>query len=227
MSKLLDRILNEISLDSRIPNGIFDIAEDTHMDVLREYLTGRGIPEEVVVEYCNRVLEGKYPERQAYNAKGILVTFPTPEYKAKALAKGTHFEKNPTKAAPNIFGGAEAPQQAAAPAGDAQGKPPAGKTSLPLSQTQTATPPQPGQPEPPVDQPTPTTTAAPQATPTAAEPPTEPTELPPVPAKSPAEKEANKNAIKKMMKGNDSYLEEVAEWLVKTRPQHLMERANL
>jgi len=227
MSKLIDRILNEISLDDRIPNGIFDIAEDTHMDVLREYLTSKGIEEEAVKEFCNRVVEGKYPERQAYNAKGILVTFPTPEYKAKAIGKGTHFEKNPTKAAPNIFGGAEAPQQAPAPAGGGQPPPPTGKTSLPLSQAQTAAPPQPGQSEPPPDQPTPTTTAAPQATSTAAEPPPEPTELPPVPTKSPAEKEANKKAIKAMMKSSDSYLEEVAEWLTETRPRHLLGRINL
>jgi hypothetical protein len=41
------------------------------------------------------VTEGKYPERQAYNADGLLVTFPTPEYKQRAIARGTHFEKNP------------------------------------------------------------------------------------------------------------------------------------
>jgi hypothetical protein len=59
----------------------------------------------------NNVLEGKYPERQAYNAKGILVTFPNPEYKTAALARGTHFEVDPKKAQSNIEFSPENPVQ--------------------------------------------------------------------------------------------------------------------
>ena len=151
-SNLIDKILNEISLDSRIPDGTFRIEEDSHMEVLREYFTSKGIDESLVIEYSNRVLEGKYPERQAYNAKGILVTFPTPEYKADAIKRGTHFEEDPTKQAQNIFQTstpAAAPKQPTKPAagGDT-------KTSLPMSQTST-------QPEPTAN-PSP---AAPTATP--------------------------------------------------------------
>lgn len=216
MSKLLDKILNEISLDSRIPNGVFDIAENNHMDVLREYLTSKGIEEEAVREFCNRVVEGKYPERQAYNAKGILVTFPTPEYKQRAIQRGTHFEKDPTKRPPNVFGGAEAPQQAAAPAGDAQQQPPTGKTSLPLSQAQPAEP-TPDQPQPDAQAQAPTTTAAPAASAVPSEPAPEPTELPPSPSKSPAEKDAEKAAIKKMLKGDDVMLERVVNYVLEHR----------
>jgi hypothetical protein len=41
------------------------------------------------------MVEGKYPERQAFNKDGVLVTFPTPQHKAKAISRGTHFEENP------------------------------------------------------------------------------------------------------------------------------------
>jgi hypothetical protein len=57
------------------------------------------------------MLEGKYPERQAYNTNGILVTFPTPEYKQKAIARGTHFEENPKRGQANVFTGDEQPEQ--------------------------------------------------------------------------------------------------------------------
>ena len=77
-NKLLEKIINDVSLDERVSDGMFNIEEDTHMEALREYLSKKGIDEEAIRSFSNRVLEGKYPERQAYNAKGILVTFPTP-----------------------------------------------------------------------------------------------------------------------------------------------------
>ena len=101
--KLLEKILSEVSLDERVGDGMFNIEEDAHMEALRDYLTKKGIDEESVKSFSNKVLEGKYPERQAYNAKGILVTFPTPEYKQAAIKRGTHFEEDPMKKASNIF----------------------------------------------------------------------------------------------------------------------------
>jgi hypothetical protein len=65
----------------------------------------------IVNQYLNKMLEGKYPERQAYNTNGILVTFPTPEYKQKAIARGTHFEENPKRGQANVFTGDEQPEQ--------------------------------------------------------------------------------------------------------------------
>ena len=103
MSKYLDKILREVSLDERVSNGTFNIEENDHMEALRDYLVGKGIDEESVKSFSNKVLEGKYPERQAYNANGILVTFPTPEYKKEAIKRGTHFEEDPTKQSSNLF----------------------------------------------------------------------------------------------------------------------------
>ena len=76
----------------------------------------------------NGGVEGKYPERQAYNAKGILVTFPTPEYKADAIKRGTHFEEDPTRKAQNVFQSSTPGSAPKKPADDG------GKTNLPLSQ---------------------------------------------------------------------------------------------
>ena len=111
MKNIVEKIISEVSLDERITDGIFTIENNDHMEVLRDYLNNKGIEKSVVTEFCNGVLEGKYPERQAYNVNGILVTFPTPEYKQRALQRKTHFEKDPTKAAPNVFGGGEQPTQ--------------------------------------------------------------------------------------------------------------------
>ena len=95
MSNVLDRVFNEVCLDERITDGVFKMEEASHMDALRDYFIKRGITKEAAVNVTNRMVEGKYPERQAYNKDGILVTFPTPQHKAKAIARGTHFEKNP------------------------------------------------------------------------------------------------------------------------------------
>lgn len=95
MSNILDRVFNEVCLDERITDGIFQMENATHMDALREYFLKKGVPKEAAIHVTNRMVEGKYPERQAYNRDGILVTFPTPQHKARAIARGTHFEKNP------------------------------------------------------------------------------------------------------------------------------------
>jgi len=97
-----DFLLSELCLDNRVEDGIFDIFNNDHMDVLREKLVEMGIPKSEVVELANKVIEGKYPERQAYNVKGILVTFPNAEYKQRAIRRGTHFEEDPTKGQTNL-----------------------------------------------------------------------------------------------------------------------------
>ena len=89
-------IINEASCDKRIKNGILDIKNEEHILILEEYLIKYGYPmEEVVNKMSKYIKEGNFPERQAYNKDGILVTFPSPEYKQRAIRKGTHFERNP------------------------------------------------------------------------------------------------------------------------------------
>jgi hypothetical protein len=95
MSNILDRVFNEVCLDERITDGIFQMENATHMDALRDYFLKKGVAREAAINVTNRMVEGKFPERQAYNKDGILVTFPTPQHKARAIARGTHFEKNP------------------------------------------------------------------------------------------------------------------------------------
>lgn len=106
----VSEILSDVCLDERVENGIFDMANNVHMNILREKLAGAGFAFNETVEMSNKVLEGKYPERQAYNAKGILVTFPNPEYKKAAIARGTHFEEDPTKGQSNIDFNEPSPQ---------------------------------------------------------------------------------------------------------------------
>jgi hypothetical protein len=95
MSNIVDSILSEVCIDERVKDGIFRLEEDEHMSALRDLLVRRGLTQEAAIEMSNRMLEGRFPERQAYNADGVLVTFPTPQHKQKAIKRGTHFEKNP------------------------------------------------------------------------------------------------------------------------------------
>jgi len=103
----LQDLLEQVCLDPRISDGIFSLEKDVHLNILQEYLQQNGLSYEQTVLLRNCILEGKYPERQAYNVNGLLVTFPTAEYKQKAIARGTHFEENPKKdqqdASVNIF----------------------------------------------------------------------------------------------------------------------------
>ncbi len=100
MSDTITRILNDVCLDERIQDGVFRLENESHMNVLRDYLEKHGIPNNEVIKINNKILEGRFPERQAYNANGILCTFPTPQYKQRAISKGTHFEKNPNPQSP-------------------------------------------------------------------------------------------------------------------------------
>jgi hypothetical protein len=96
MSSVSDRVFSEVCLDNRISDGIFRMDEEEHMNALRDYFLRKGITKEAAIHVTNRMVEGKFPERQAYNKDGILVTFPTPKHKANAIARGTHFDKNPS-----------------------------------------------------------------------------------------------------------------------------------
>lgn len=223
--KLLEKILSEVTMDSRVSNGMFNIEEDTHMEALRDYLTKKGIDEEAIRQFSNKVLEGKYPERQAYNSKGILVTFPTPEYKAAAIKRGTHFEEDPTRKMSNIFSEpSTTPKAEKKPVAEPEKAPAEPKTNLPVSQASTPTTGDDGETEEPVQA---KTTAAPQQTPTstpAEQPIEEPEKLPPPPPKSPAEKEADKNAIKTMLKGDDYMLDEVVQYIMYNAPPYMLEK---
>ena len=111
----LQDLLEQVCVDTRIQDGIFSLEKDEHLDILQEYLQHQcGLSCEQTILLRNCIVEGKYPERQAYNVNGLLVTFPTPEYKQKAIARGTHFEENPKKAqqaaSVNIFDKEPEPQ---------------------------------------------------------------------------------------------------------------------
>jgi len=121
IKKLIFEALDKSSRDISIEDGVFDITKQEHIEILRGNLLEVGMSVETVTDYLNNVVEGKFPERQAYNKNGILVTFPTPEYKQKAIAKGTHFEKNPTKGDPNVF--ADDPTTQEKPKAEPQQKP--------------------------------------------------------------------------------------------------------
>lgn len=95
MSNIIDGIFADVCLDERVSCGIFKLEEDEHINALRDHFIKRGITTEDAINVTNKMLEGKYPQRQAYNSNGILCTFPNPEYKQKAIQRGTHFEKNP------------------------------------------------------------------------------------------------------------------------------------
>ncbi len=114
MANLIDRILAEVCLDDRIPDGVFDMSNNSHMDALRECMENSfNMSLNDCRDIHNKMLEGKYPERQAYNKDGLLVTFPTPQHKAKAIQRGTHFEQDPTKGASNVFAGGQGQEKPA------------------------------------------------------------------------------------------------------------------
>jgi hypothetical protein len=98
IDKFIEDIVLETSLDSRIDEGIFDIYNPAHLDIMGEHMEARGLEESAIREIIEKVIqtEGKYTERQAYNRDGWLVTFPSPEYRDAAVKKGTHSISDPT-----------------------------------------------------------------------------------------------------------------------------------
>ena len=114
--------LEKANTDNSIESGIFDISKQEHIEILRGHLLESNVDSKTVNQYLNKMLEGRYPDRQAYNSNGILVTFPTPEYKQKAIERGSHFEQNPKKGQANVFSGDEQPEQPEQPNGQPSGQ---------------------------------------------------------------------------------------------------------
>lgn len=97
-------VLNDVCCDNRIKDGVIDLKNESHIFVLQEYLEKAGFDIDTIVEKTAKLFEaGRFPERQAYNKDGILVTFPSKEYRDRAVNKGTHFAENPKKSQANIF----------------------------------------------------------------------------------------------------------------------------
>jgi hypothetical protein len=95
--KFIENIIAEASLDSRILDGVVDIYNTQHVVIIAEKMYDAGIEEQMVDEFVEQFMgEGKYPERQAYNKEGWLVTFPSKEYRDAAIKKRTHFSSDPT-----------------------------------------------------------------------------------------------------------------------------------
>lgn len=96
-NKLIEDIILESSLDSRIRDGLIDLGNIEHIQVVAEAMYDACEDENIVNEFVQSFVdEGKYPDRQAYNKDGWLVTFPSAEYKQRAIKKGTHFTTDPT-----------------------------------------------------------------------------------------------------------------------------------
>jgi hypothetical protein len=103
MTSISDNVFAQVCLDERVTDGIFRMYEEAHMDALRDYLTKRGITPDVVREVTNRMLEGNYPDRQAWRKEdGILVTWPSPKHKKAAMQKfpGKYTDQEPKKQEP-------------------------------------------------------------------------------------------------------------------------------
>ena len=173
-----------------IEDGMFNASNPEHIKVLSEYLVGKNLNPSVVDEFCQKVYsegkKGKYPERQAYNKDGVLVTFPTPEYKKNAIDRGTHYQDDPTKSAPNLFN-QTAPATTAAP------------TAAPTNPSPTPTP-EP-KPEPVAD---PASNIKPDPAAAVVPSPAAPEEKKPEPEKTPQEKEAEKLVALQLLSPNDN-----------------------
>ena len=84
-------LINDICCDGRIKDGIFDVKNQEHVFVLQEYLETLGYDVNFVVDKTSNLFEaGRFPDRQAYNKDGILVTFPSKEYRDRAVNKGNY-----------------------------------------------------------------------------------------------------------------------------------------
>ena len=236
VNKIINKILSDVCLREEIQDGIFSLENNDHISVLRNYLIeNEFLNEENARIFCNNVVEGKYPERQAYNKNGILVTFPTPEYKKRAIDRGTHFEKDPTKKEPNVFGPEQKPEtqtsDASSTTTDSTQNKDSDVSNLPVSDTQksdqqqtTTSPNEPVSAEKGDVEQTPKI-QIPQDTIQQA--PTQPVNLesPPIPEpKTPEEKLQDKKAIINILKESDSMLESIVDWVVNNGPEYLLKQ---
>lgn len=97
IKNLISDIIAEAALDSRIDDGIVDLKNTNHLQIVAEKMYDTVLDEQIVNEFVkNFVDEGKYPERQAYNKEGWLVTFPSKEYRDAAVKRGSHAISDPT-----------------------------------------------------------------------------------------------------------------------------------
>ena len=94
--EIIHEILLDMSLHPLIEDGMVNFSNKVHLRILEEKLTSFGMSKKDVSEIIDNVIEGQFPDRQAYNKEGWLVTFPSPEYKQAAIKKGTHFASDPT-----------------------------------------------------------------------------------------------------------------------------------
>jgi hypothetical protein len=69
--KIIENIITESALDSRIPDGIVDLWNSEHIAVIAERMHDSRINVELINEFIETFIEeGKYPDRQAYNKEG-------------------------------------------------------------------------------------------------------------------------------------------------------------
>jgi hypothetical protein len=97
INEFISTVITEASLDARIPDGMVNLKNTDHLQVVAEAMYDACGDEGIVNEFVESFMdEGKYPDRQAYNKDGWLVTFPSAEYKKRAIKKGTHYASDPT-----------------------------------------------------------------------------------------------------------------------------------
>ena len=97
MNNFIYNIITEASMDTRIQDGVVNLKNIEHVQVVAEAMYDACGDESIVNEFVDGFVdEGKYPDRQAYNKDGWLVTFPSAEYKQRAIKKGTHYGSDPT-----------------------------------------------------------------------------------------------------------------------------------
>ena len=97
IENFIENIISEAALDARIHNGMVDVKNIEHIQVIAEIMYDKCEDETLVNEFVRKFInEGKYPDRQAYNKDGWLVTFPSKEYRDAAIKRGTHAISDPT-----------------------------------------------------------------------------------------------------------------------------------
>jgi hypothetical protein len=98
IEKLIENVILDCESDDRISSGVFDIHNADHLAVFVERSVRFGLTEEIAENLLDTAMfaEGKYPDRQAYNKEGWLVTFPSKEYRDAAIKRGTHAISDPT-----------------------------------------------------------------------------------------------------------------------------------
>lgn len=97
-------IINDVCCDARIRDGVFRLENADHVFILQEYLEKAGYSLDEILDKTAKLFEaGRFPDRQAYNKDGILVTFPSKDYRDRAVDKGTHFAENPKKNTGTLF----------------------------------------------------------------------------------------------------------------------------